>query len=69
MEDRGNEPRAHGLGNQSGNLASPTVMRKTAKRQRPKKAKVKAKLGTNRPVPKHQKNFEALLDLAVRGQK
>jgi len=70
VEDRGIEPRAHGLGNQSGYLRPPPVtMRKAKKKPLPVKAQVKPKQEANRPPSKHQKDFEALLDLAVRGEK
>jgi len=40
---------------------------KTKKRLR--KSKVKQKQGVNKPNPKHKRDFEELLDLAVKGQK
>lgn len=66
MEDRGSEPRARGLGNLSGDPASP--MRK-AKKAHPRPKKAKQKAPKSKPAPSHKRDFETLLDLAVRGEK
>ena len=72
VEDRagGGESRTRGLGNLSGNAASPTTtMIEPKKQPDARKVKVKRSSDANKPNPKHKKDFEGLLDLAVRRQK